>query len=159
MSPSHQQQIAQVLKTKPGLIAAAEHVGRAASDFFKAHIASSGISKAQLAALGTQLRRAQTLPEAINESCSFLDRQMKKLAKREENGAKPSSWRKPSVDGNAKKPVGGIVIDWFSNKRYLPNGVPPSLQLLQHFWHQIETLYHYSAVTHKKADIKKEICS
>ena len=157
MSPSHQQQIAQAFKTKPSLIAAAGHIGCAASDFFKAHIATAGISKAQMAGLGSKLRRAQTLPAAEQESRAFLGRQMKKLAKREENGARPSSWRKPSAEGNAHKPIGEIVIDWFTNKRYLPSGATPSLQLLQNFWHQIETLYHYHAVTGKKAGIHKEV--
>jgi hypothetical protein len=137
---------------------AADHIGIRAQEFYRNFIQPTGLSKAQMAAVGSQLRRAVTLEDAEKKCKNFLEHQMEKLEKREGKGAKPISWRKDAGKGEAKKPLGEIVITWIDHKIYLPDKTTPSLPLLQRFWHQIETLYHYHAVTGQTTAISKEIC-
>lgn len=158
MTQSHQQPIAAAFKEKSGAIRAAEEVGVRAADFYTKHIATAGISKAQMAALGDKLRRAVSLTAAKANCMDFLCHQMSKLEKREEKGAKAASWCKKSGNGGQQTAIGDILIEHLAYDCFIPKGTSLSLNLLQLFWHQIETLYHYHAVTGQKAGIHKEVC-
>ena len=162
MSGSKDAMVRQTMEEKAAAIAATNFIAHSATKLYRLGLTPGAVSKAQVLAVGEKVRRAATLEGAEgaeSAAASFLNHQMAKLKNREKSHARPASWRTEIGEASDRRPIGEAVIEWIHERRYLPQAESPapSLALLQKFWHLVETLYLYQAVTGKKAEINEEI--
>jgi hypothetical protein len=161
MTPPDETRLETVLKGRLGRLDAADFIAGRSLALYRLGLCPGALSKAQVSAVGERIRRAENLAKAEEKAKEFIERQLVKLHRREEDGAKPSSWsRRLEVDGVEKK-IGEVVVGWITERLYLPDAARPAAELgmLQRFWQQFEILYHFKAATHSEPDIKERACS
>jgi hypothetical protein len=164
MTPADEKRIETALKARLGQLDAADFIARRALALYRLGLGPGVLSKAQVAAVGERIRRADNLAQAEEKAEKFIEDQLKKLHRREEDGAKPSSWSRRLEEDGVEKKIGEVVVGWITKRLYLPD--PPAaaraaadLGMLQCFWHQFEILYHFKAATDREPDIKEGACS
>ena len=126
---------------------------------YKAGIRPENISSSQFLAITTRINRASDVEEAIGKVTAYLNKQMKKLLKKQK-GDKKESWLKEPDIGHESESLGSMVIDWIKNESYLPDKSLPNtlerLSVMRRFWGFVSGLYNYRKTLKKGMPIKEE---
>jgi hypothetical protein len=99
----------------------------------------------QMAAVGELIRSASDHRSAVESVQRWMTRQLDKLREREERDGK-QSWLVDVRDGAPGESLGGTLMCWLSEQRYLPDNAPEELDrmaALQRFWGRFHGLHRY----------------
>ncbi len=116
-------------------------------------------SSSQFSAVTTKINRAANVEEAKEKVSAYLNKQMKKLLKKQKSDKKESWLREPDI-GNESETLGNMVIDCIKNESYLPDKSLPNtldrLRIMRRFWGFVSGLYNYRKTLEKGMPIKEE---